>query len=419
MTNPSNLRRLFSARIKTLGLSAICASLLTHANAADLFEIRAQGTGPVISSSGSSILDLVDNLIKNQGEFSSLSGQTSFNAALDYAGADHAMFFYVNGNQATLQIPSTGFQRTFNGSSRADLQNQIEEFLKTDGIKEYSKFLEKMNEKSTVAVSDGNPNSSTALFATQTFMDYAFPQGETRAEKDEPEAASKERVGFGFMGDVGTFSSKGIKGTTYSLPLFAKFKLNNRMALGLNIPLNYTEIEGAKVFGGGINVALPSKIILRSEDNPWAWQLTPSAGLLTSISEDLLAGGMVSQFALSSMLSYDFDNFTLTMGNHFGWYEGVPVTIDDIEYDSHVSQQITKNGLKASIPFKDHWVFEIYGVHTAFLQAAAVDQYFTVGGELGWKPNPKKKRYWKLGIYSDIGDNYTSAHAQFGTAWKF
>jgi hypothetical protein len=54
-----------------------------------------------------------------------------------------------------------------------------------------------------------------------------------------------------------------------------------------------------------------------------------------------------------------------------------------------------------------------------------LDQYVTVGGEIGYRllgkadaPN-KKGGYIKFGLYADVGDNYTSAHAQFGSGWKF
>jgi hypothetical protein len=406
--------------LKKLGCCLVCVGGLMQASAADLFEVDAfPTTGQDIHTGGSSILDLVDNLINGQGSFSSLRTR-NFTAGLSYAGVHHAIQFIVNGNTASIVIPArtgyAGLNKSFTGSNRADLENQIEAYLKKDGQAEYAKFLKSINSESTVAVTDGNPNSSTATFATQTFMDYAFAPGETRAEKTENHEG---RVGFGLYGDVGTFDSKGIKGTTYSLPLFAKFKLTDRIGLGVSIPLNYTDIEGAQVFGMGLNLALPIKVLVRADNQKWAWNLTPSGGVLASASKDMLAGGALSQVGLSSMLSRDFENFTLSMGNFFGWFEGIPLTINGVEYDPNVSQQIFKNGLKASIPFKERWVFEIYAIHTKFIDTAAVDQYFTLGGELAWKPNPKKKRYWKIGVYSDISGEFTSAHAQFGTVWKF
>jgi hypothetical protein len=60
----------------------------------------------------------------------------------------------------------------------------------------------------------------------------------------------------------------------------------------------------------------------------------------------------------------------------------------------------------------------VYGIHTKFLEAAAVDQYFTVGGDIGWR-SKSTKSYWSAGIYSDISDKYTSVRAKFGTSWKF
>ena len=132
----------------------------------------------------------------------------------------------------------------------------------------------------------------------------------------------------------------------------------------------------------------------------------------------MLAGGAIGQGGLSSMLTYDFGKFSLTMGNYFGCFEGIPITVSGYSFNPDISQQITKNGLKVSIPIKQHWVFEVYGIHTKFLESAAVNQYVTVGAEFGWR-SASNKSYWSIGFYSDIAGNYTSTHAKIGTSWKF
>ena len=167
------------------------------------------------------------------------------------------------------------------------------------------------------------------------------------------------------------------------------------------------------------------KVIPRTKGNPWAWQLTPFAGVSASGSKDFAAGGLLANGGLNSMLAHDFGRCTLSMGNHFSTYEGVPLTISSFKFDPGVSQQILKNGLKLDIPVGRRWIFDVYGVHTKFINTAAVDQYFTVGGELGYRmlgkadAANKKNGYMKLGVYADVGSNFTSAHAQVGTGWKF
>ena len=152
----------------------LCISGVTRAVAGDLFTINAVTTdgGPSLNQTvgSSSVLDLVQNAVDAQNSFAPFAGR-GYSASLQYAGVANAMSFNIKsaGTSATLQIPSTGFSKTFTGTSRDDVNSQITAFLKTDGESEYAKFLKAMDEQSTVAVSDGNPNSSTAMMASETF----------------------------------------------------------------------------------------------------------------------------------------------------------------------------------------------------------------------------------------------------------
>ncbi len=232
-------------------------------------------------------------------------------------------------------------------------------------------------------------------------------------------------MGVGIVADVGTFDANGFKGQAYSLPLYARFKLTERVGLNIDIPLSYVQVESADIFGFGMGIGVPIKVIPRTKESPWSWQLAPFGGANASASKDFLAGGLVANGGLNSLVAYDFGKVTLSMGNHFSLHEGVPLTVDGYTFDPGVSQQILKNGLKLDIPFKRRWIVDFYAVHTKFLNDAALDQYYTVGGELGYrmlgKPGAGKKKngYIKFGVYADIGKDYTSAHAQFGTGWKF
>jgi hypothetical protein len=296
--------------------------------------------------------------------------------------------------------------------------------LKTEGSAELAKFFKAMAAQSLVTITDGNPNSATARSAGDSYQNYGMTFAETKEEKDA-DKPNTARVGFGIIADVGSFDANGIKGTTYSLPMFARFKLTDRVGLNLDLPLNYTEIEGAKAFGVGLGVGLPVKVIPRAKDSPWYWQLTPFGGANATGSKDLAAGGLLANGGLNSLLAYDFGAFAVSMGNHFSIHEGVPIGLGGYTFDSGVSQQILKNGFKLDVPVGQRWIFDVYAVHTKFLTAAAVDQYITMGGEVGYrmlgKAGAAKKGggYMKLGLYADVGDNYTSAHAQFGSGWKF
>lgn len=408
--------------------AALLASLFTSSmsvQAGDLFVISVT-TGPAVAPvGGKSVVDLVDQLVNNSGQFAPLVG-SAYTAGLNYAGVANAITFSGNaaGNAATLAIPSTGFSRLFSGADRAAVESQIETFLKTEGSAELAKFFKAMAAQSLVTITDGNPNSATARSAGDSYQNYGMTFAETKEEKDA-DKPNTARVGFGIIADVGSFDANGIKGTTYSLPMFARFKLTDRVGLNLDLPLNYTEIEGAKAFGVGLGVGIPVKVIPRAKDSPWYWQLSPFGGANATGSKDLAAGGLLANGGLNSLLAYDFGAFAVSMGNHFSIHEGVPIGLGGYTFDSGVSQQILKNGFKLDVPVGQRWIFDVYAVHTKFLTAAAVDQYITMGGEIGYrmlgKAGAAKKGggYMKLGLYADVGDNYTSAHAQFGSGWKF
>lgn len=93
------------------------------------------------------------------------------------------------------------------------------------------------------------------------------------------------------------------------------------------------------------------------------------------------------------------------MGNYVGIFEGIDVSVSDYNLDSNIDQQVLKNGLRASIPFCQNWLVEVYGICTNFLQSAAVSTYFTIGAELGYHfiyhrgEDLVDLGYVKLGLY--------------------
>ena len=413
------------ATLTLLSATLVLGSGAFQTKADDLFEITAQSLADVRTAGGSSVVDLVKQVVDAEGQFSIFAGQ-SYQAFLRYGGVHNAVFFNINatGTSAQLQIPATGFFRDFNGPDRQSVERQIEDFVKSNGEGEWAKFLKTINAQSPVAVSDGNPNSATAFSAAQTYNQFGSSAGLTRDEMESPDGAEQSSH-LGLEAEVGRFDASGFSGTTYALPLYANFQLTDRVGLALNIPLKYIELEGADIFSVGVGIGLPIKVIKRTKDRPWFWQVTPSGGVLGAGSEDLATGDLLTQGGLTSLLEHRFKWLTLAMGNQVSWLEGVAMDIGDFQFDPGVSQQIVKNGLKASVPFGRRWIFELYGIHTKFLENASVDEYVTVGGDIGFRSSGKpgsarkKRGYVKAGIYSDVGNDYSSQVVRFGTGWRF
>ena len=142
------------------------------------FVVNAQSTtGPPTQAtvSGSSMIDLVENLIESQGLFANFQNQ-GFDASLNYGAMTDAIQFQRNaaGTSATVTIPSTGFSRTFTGGNESEVREQIEDFILREGAREYARFMKQVNQQSLLAVTDGNPQAATAVLSNSAFARFGL-----------------------------------------------------------------------------------------------------------------------------------------------------------------------------------------------------------------------------------------------------
>jgi hypothetical protein len=273
------------------------------------------------------------------------------------------------------------------------------------------------------AATDGTPVSATAVSSTATLHQSGLAEGQSREEKQTTKEGA-EKASFDITPDFGSFTAGIVKGNSYTLPLYAKYKLTDRVGLNFNIPVQYTEYRtpfgDLNVWGVTVNVGLPIRALIRDDKHPLAWTITPSAGATGDYADDPPSSTTYTgQGGITSMLSYENDHFTVSMGNQITAYTSLEKS-GAYKFAGDVDQQIVKNGLKVSVPFGRRWVVEVYGIHTEFLQKFFMDRYFTVGGSVGYHlPSMKRGGYVKAGAYTDLGEGFRAAHFQFGTGWKF
>jgi hypothetical protein len=327
----------------------------------------------------SSLPTVLEQAIKAQGRFSDFQNR-DYSSFLDYLNVTRAIRFDVNnsGTRAEIVIPSTGLRKVFTAANRNDWYGQIKAYLERDGAAEWARFLQTMNERSQVAVSDGNPTSATASLANSMFGGFGSPT--SRASE-----LNRKNNAAGITFDGGAFRAGGLNGEVYTLPITGHFRVTDRVAVGFEIPLQYIQLEGADIYQGGLTLNVPVNVIRASENQPWSWDVTPTAAFALSGSEDMVAGGGLFAGALTNVVGFRWHGLTFTYGNFFSFFEGVSLSAGNYEFDSDVSQQIIKNGLRISMPFADKWRFEAYGIHTQFLQEAAVRSYFTLGADVGYR----------------------------------
>lgn len=413
-----------------------------QAAASDLFTAEAITTDELsrlrLNEGSSDVLDLVDDLLDANGRFDALEGR-SYTASLDYAGVDNAFIFTSNseGTETRLRIPLTGFDKVFRGNTRSETTDEITDFLKKDGEEEYKKFLDALRGRSLVLPTDGNPQSATARAAAVTFDEFGSVSGST----DDRGIHG----GVSATVEAAKFSAGDFEGESYVLPLALKFKLSEQVGLVFNAPLGWITIEDADIYTAGLSASLPVLIsktnvgepspapaldtskdggkavaatISPEKPNPWTWMLTPTFGAIATGSEQYAAGGLIGHASLTSALAYSWPSLTLSLGNYIGYLESIAVEGGDYTFDPGVTQAIFKGGLKASYRLSDIWLLEGYGIYTRFIDDAAVQEYFTVGAEIGWKI-PTTGSQLKLGVYGEFGSDYSAGSIRLGSRWKF
>jgi hypothetical protein len=261
-------------------------------------------------------------------------------------------------------------------------------------------------------LSDGTPNSTTALLANNTFNGFGSLAGRL--------AASNKSSSIGVTFDAGEFDFQGHHGETYGFPIAGQFKINDRASLEYEIPLQYVELPGSNIFQAGLTLDAPVKVITASDRNPWTWTVTPTAAFASSGSKELIGAG-----ALTNVISYRWHDITLTYGNYISFFGGHTLTSNDDQFGTSVRQQIMKNGLRVSIPFAKSWLFESYAIYTQFLQSAPVSSYVTIGAEVGHHfvthlyGREVDLGYLSAGLYTELGNQYSSGHFKIGSAWRF
>ena len=275
---------------------------------------------------------------------------------------------------------------------------------------------------SDIHLSDGTPISTTALLADYTF--YGFGSlSERMALGLIPLEDTSKQDAISLTFDAGEFDIQGQHGQTYTIPIAGGFKINDRVRLDYEIPLQYITLDNTSLFQAGLTLDLPVKVIIPTANQPWSWIVTPTAAVATSGSKEIIGGG-----ALTNVFSYQWHGITATYGNYISFFEGDLLTSDDPKFPSGVSQQIMKNGLRLDVPVAKSWIVEAYGIYTQFFQPAAVSSYWTFGVEVGhhftWDIEGRHLDlgYLSLGLYTEIGNQYNqyhSGHAQIGSAWRF
>lgn len=402
--------RTFARSIAFFGLSL---SLLTSsAGARDLVSVSVDG---VRRASGSNFIDLVDDVLSQDGEFSDLSSTANYTVGIDYLGILDAFQFDASlmGQSVTLTIPSTGFSRTFTGTSADDIENQVQDFLESDGANQLANFLEEVNGRSPLAVLDGNPRSTTALLSRGAYDRFGLGAPRTRAGYQRADVAQWGHFDLqvqtnGGLIDVKGFDSFGV--IDGALTLSGDFKPG--VGLSFSILGQYRELDGAEVFDAGFELGVPVWLRTPDRELPIRWVVTPFLQVGAGASIDLAAGGLMMGGGVVNSISYNMSAFEFMMANELVYYGGIPLdNVGGYDFDTELDRLIMKNGGKIAYHLRGATFVETGITFTNFLVSdAAVEFYATpfigVGTQIAFVR-------LRLGWESDFGDDY-AAHLANG-----
>ncbi len=377
---------------------------VSPAGADDLFSVEVSSSSNTVSASGSSLIDLARDISGQNDAFSVFSGQ-SFTGSLNYAGLNDAILFSSNSDnsQVTLEIPSIGFSRTFDAAD-GDIENQVEDFLKSDGAGVLADFISVVNEQTLAGVTDGNPAALTALLSNEHFRlfgDFRNPFGQHIQGGD----------GFRIYANAAIIDTDIADGRIFEGALTTTFRFTNRLGLVLDLLGGYRDFEGSETFTIAGIVGLPIRISPELDDKqPFFWQITPSAHIGGGGSADQLSGGLILGLAATNLIGIKAGDFFFSSGQHLAGYDGQPIDVEGYEFETDVSQVVFKGSLAATYGGIGQSAYLQGGVvYTDFLDDAAIDNYITPFAGLGLKLG---RGVLRVGYAADLADDFTVHRAE-------
>lgn len=294
------------------------------------------------------------------------------------------------------------------------------------------------------AVTDGTPQSTTAVAATEaaegtafvstdeviaSFEEPAATEDSTAPGSESTESAASAGSAAAIDIDVGFGSSTvgGIDVDLYTVRIPYSRKLSERGTLNLTLPVSVTELSDvlfdanglqtgdAKVYGVGLNAGYSHKVFMKKDGKPYRWKVTPSAGVFMRESSDLNQGAWVYNVGLSSSFAYRLSkHWVVNLGNSISlsWNSSRKDYPDPLRDE----QQVLINGVQVFY-LAGRWTHYGYVTDTRFLEDSFVDNFQTYAIGTGFKLT--KKRSVKLTLIYEDGSDYEALRATVGTAWKF
>jgi hypothetical protein len=304
-----------------------------------------------------SLSNLIDDLFTRSGSFSVLQGEDFSTVTLRYFAIPEALTLkYAELSDGTFRVnlssSLTALDHTFSANSEVDLADQVIDWFFLEGGDEALDFLEKISIASTMAITDGNPGSTTARMADTAFELFGFYHRGSRTN-DMRGTAGGSLVGisvrvdtFDISSQVGTLDANLLQ---VSVPLWLHF--SRRVSYAGQMNANVISIEGTDFYGFGMDAGIAVRPILRTGNDRFGWQITPFVGGNAMGSADGVTASLVYHFGLNNRFEVRlFKNTLLSIVSQYGPYENLALDLGKYNLNAKVDQQILKNGLRLEAP---------------------------------------------------------------------
>ncbi len=377
--------------------------------AGDLFSLTATGGTTTVRGAGSNVINLVQDLADNSASFAPLKNQP-FTSTLNYAGVSNALnvsqsFDGAGHRIVNVQVPSTGLNRTFS-SANGNLDDQLREFLKHEGLAALSDFQQTVNRTSAAGAVDGNPLAATALLADAGYQQFALHRSPFELNGERYTTASG-RGESRFWMEGGVLDGGDITGAYASATLASEYHFNDAVALAFTVPIRWETLRGANIFSGGMVLGLPLTIIPGRGSNSLAWTITPAGHGAVVGSADFASGGLLYGGQVDNSISYTVGALILTIASEAGYFHGANISIAGYDFDTKLNQWVFKNGLQATRAWGNFFV-DGSATWTNFLHDTYVDGYLTPQVGLGFRFGKGNASGLRIGYIGNFGNHYST-----------
>lgn len=315
----------------------------TAASAADLYGLQVTVGTTTTSIGFNRAADAFDAL--GTTELSrinpSYSGVEAATVAITFRGLPIVASYPTQGSpQLVFSVPSLGIVEAFNGATRDQSEQQLEQYFEQNGNGILDRLTRELVRVSPADPIAGNPNSLMSQMVANDFFAGASPVGD---RKEEGSSGSSNLIGVGAR--IGSFSQAGLRSNTVTIPLSYTLRadLDPRRQVGLSMPLSYTKVEGAKAFSVAPGLSYRHPI---NDD----WSISPALGLGITGSSDLASAGAIASGSLSSRYIFTLAGLDFTLGNMVGHYRTLKFSAGDYSTNPGVANTVAKNGLAVAKP---------------------------------------------------------------------